>query len=100
MATASEMRPAQCAFIFTPPSRMNSVSSGSAANSDDHPSEPETGSYTCWYIPPPLVPCRPVSRDRLAANGTNTCTQLRSLGRVLETRLNFCHDTTHCHSRA
>src|SRR4051794_4677135 len=44
------MSDAHCAFIFTPPSRTNSVMIGSAAKIDDSPRESPTGSYTCWYM--------------------------------------------------
>jgi L-lactate dehydrogenase complex protein LldE len=41
------------------------VTSGSAAKSDDHASEPATGSYTCSYVEPSFVPRRvPARADR------------------------------------
>ena len=47
---ASSEEPAQCDFIFSPPSRMNSVASGTMANSALTNSESPTGSRTCLYI--------------------------------------------------
>src|SRR3954468_14857566 len=54
IATPSATSAAHHAFILMPPSRTNSVTSGSTATSDDHPSEFPTGSSTCLYmwIPP------------------------------------------------
>jgi hypothetical protein len=49
IATPSEINAAHCAFIFNPPSNTNNVTNGSAANTDDKPSESDTGSYTCSY---------------------------------------------------
>src|SRR5436309_1538726 len=53
------MRPAQCAFILTPPSSTNSVTIGRTAKIDDRPSELPTGSYSWWYIglPSRWIPC-------------------------------------------
>src|SRR3954463_10555298 len=52
-AVASAIRPAQCAFIFMPPSSTKSTTSGSTAKIEVSPSDPLTGSYTCWYMMPP-----------------------------------------------
>src|SRR6478672_6876628 len=72
IATTSEARAAHCALSFSPPSRMKSVISGSAAKIVDTPSELLTGSYTCLYMfaPPEswtLDPSlRPTTRRRSA----------------------------------
>ncbi len=50
IATASEIRPAQCDFSFRPPSSTNSVASGIIATSALANSESPTGSSTCLYI--------------------------------------------------
>src|SRR3954452_3095774 len=50
---SSASRPAQCDFILSPPSRMNSVASGTMAKSVLTNSESPTGSRTCLYISPP-----------------------------------------------
>ena len=42
--------PAQCDFIFTPPSSTNSVANGMMANERAENSESPTGSRTCLYI--------------------------------------------------
>jgi hypothetical protein len=44
IATASDASAAHCALSFNPPSSRNSVTSGSTANTVDHPSELATGS--------------------------------------------------------
>jgi len=50
IAASSESKPAQCDFIFSPPSRMNSVASGMSANRLLTNNESATGSSTCLYI--------------------------------------------------
>ncbi len=64
MATPSVITDASHAFIRNAPSRMNSVSSGSAAKIEVTPSEWETGSRTCLYmlVPPSGGPSYPRAR--------------------------------------
>ena len=55
MATARDTRPEIQAVTRNTPSITNNVISGSAAKTEDHPSELLTGSKTCSYIPSPSV---------------------------------------------
>src|SRR4051794_18350224 len=57
------MRAAHCAFIFSPPSSTNSVSTGSTAKIADRPSESETGLKSCVYTEsPPSLVCERIAR--------------------------------------
>src|SRR3954451_3343408 len=72
IATASEIRAAHCAFIFSPPSSTNSVTIGRTAKIADRPSESETGLKSWVYTesPPSLgaarrLPARAIGETRI-----------------------------------
>src|SRR5690349_480320 len=62
MLTASDISDATQAVIFRAPSMTNNNSSGSAATTALHASEPATGSRTCWYMSHLAVVARVTSR--------------------------------------